>query len=227
MVDCPFILRKPSFAKATKDKKRGISITELLIVIAVLAVLMVVFLAAFKPWTQQAKARDSRRKSDLQKLKNPLEDYYNDNNCYPESLQDLVDGDYIGEEPKDPDTGDYYEYYRLEDDCDKYWIYTKLEWQQDSEIVEVGCGVGCGPGGDAQTDFDLRCVFSYGVSSPGENLECCAEKCAGGRPWDGGPSMGGSDCDVPLCGVIGCCAGPTVDHIECYGTEIYCCPPEE
>jgi len=222
MVDCLSILRKPSFAKATKGKE-GISITELLIVIAVLAVLMVVFLAAFKPWTQQAKARDSRRKSDLQKLKAPLEDYYNDNNCYPLRLENLVP-DYIGEEPKDPDTGAPYEYYRLEDDCDKYWIYTELEFFQDEEIVEVGCGAGCGPGGDEGTGEagEEKCIYNYGVCSGGVSLEGCMEKCAGEtNPICEQPE---SQCDTALPGA--CCPGKNY-QLVCYSDgEIRCCPIE-
>lgn len=215
MVDCPFILKK---------SKEGISITELLIVIAVLAVLMIVFLAAFKPWTQQAKARDSRRKSDLQKLKNPLEDYYNDRNCYPESLQDLVDGDYIGEEPKDPDTGDHYEYYRLEDDCDKYWIYATLEFTADSEIIEVGCGAGCGPEGDEGTGED-KCAYNYGVCGGGVSLEGCTEKCSG---WvsDTCPLISEEDLRTSYCldPGPGCCPGSGY-ILTCPPTgRPYCCP---
>lgn len=219
MVDCPPILKR--------KKNQGISITELLIVITIIAILMVVFMAAFKPWTQQAKARDSRRKSDLQKLKAPLEDYYNDNNCYPLSLGNLVP-DYIGEEPKDPDTGDYYEYYRLEDDCDKYWIYTDLEWQQDSEIVEVGCGAGCGPEGDSQTDPDIKCVFNYGVCGGGVSLEGCTTKCDGAFELD-------QACldNIPLevlkseqVGRPACCGenGPGNGVVACSPTECWCCP---
>jgi Tfp pilus assembly protein PilE len=218
MVDCPFILKK--------NKERGISITELLIVIAVLAVLMIVFLAAFKPWTQQAKARDARRKSDLQKLKNPLEDYYNDHNCYPKSLQDLVDGDYIGEEPKDPETGQEYLYNT--ENCDKYWIYVDLEWQSDPAVVESGCGNGCGP----ISELGQTCSYNFGVCSSNVSLEACGEEtgtecsgslylCQGKICNAAGP---GDTCDGP--GVIYCQEGSCQDEACCNnqcGTFQACC----
>jgi prepilin-type N-terminal cleavage/methylation domain-containing protein len=227
MVDCLSILKSKLFFGGASRGKKGMSITELLIVITIIAVLMVVFIAAFKPWTQQAKARDSRRKSDLQKLKNPLEDYYNDNNCYPPDLQTLADEDYIGEEPKDPDTGELYEYYRQDDDCDRYWIYVKLEWQQDSEIVEVGCDAGCGPEGDAQTDPALECAFNYGVSSPGESLECCIAPCPGMSDVNIGCQSWADDDLREHCGGPGCCPGSGWILTCPPGIRPYCCPKEE
>jgi len=161
MVHCPILLRR--------KKEQGISITELLIVVAVIAILMVVLLAAFKPSTQLAKARDARRKSDLQKLKNPLEDYYNDKQCYPSAIPTLVP-DYIGKEPKDPDTGDSYPY--SPEGCDKYRIYAKLEFESDQEIAQVGCGAGCGPVSETGQD----CSYNYGVCSSNVGLEGCGEE---------------------------------------------------
>ncbi len=217
MVDCPSILRKPSFAKATKGKE-GISITELLIVVAVLAVLMIVFLAAFKPWTQQAKARDARRKSDLQKLKNPLEDYYNDNNCYPEALPTLV-SDYLGELPKDPDTGEEYEY-AWDENCEWYRIYTTLEFTADPEIVEVGCGAGCGPEGD-----DGTCEYNYGVSGGSVGLECCTlpgARCPDGY-YEGVPTCEQPRTYCPPPYQAACCS--LTGMIYCSELEEWCCIP--
>jgi len=215
MVDCPFILKK---------RKEGITLTELLIVVAVLAVLMVVFLAAFKPWTQQAKARDSRRKSDLQKLKSPLEDYYNDNNCYPPLLQTLADEDYIGEEPKDPDTGDLYSY-EADPNCNWYRIYATLEFTTDSEIVEVGCGAGCGPGGDEGTGDD-KCTYNYGVSGGGVGLECCTAPCPGMVDVNPGCDEWTDEELRDHCGSSGCCQGSEWILTCPPGVRPYCCSKE-
>ena len=159
MVHCPIFLNKSSEASA-KGTKSGISITELLIVVAVIAILMVVLLSAFKPSTQLAKARDARRKSDLQKLKNPLEDYYNDNQCYPNSL-DQLKPDYLGEVPIDPVTKQPYQIQTS--GCDKYRIYAQLEYEKDPAIVEAGCQEGCGS----------TCVENYGVCSANTRLQSC------------------------------------------------------
>lgn len=175
MVHCPIFLNKSSEASA-KGTKSGISITELLIVVAVIAILMVILLAAFKPSTQFAKARDARRKADLQKLKNPLEDYYNDKKCYPDALSKLVP-DYIGAEPKDPNTGEFYQY--SSEGCDKYRIYAELEFKSDQQIAQVGCSAGCGPVSETGQD----CSYNYGVCSSNVGLERCGgeeeEECSG------------------------------------------------
>ncbi len=212
MADCPLILKR--------KKPQGISLTELLIVVAVIAVLILALIAAFKPWTQQAKARDAQRKADLQKIKAPLEDYYNDNNCYPyPTLDDLVP-DYIGEKPTDPETGEDY-IYIPDPNCNFYQIYTRLEYINDPEIIEVGCGAGCGPGGD-----DGTCEYNYGISGGGESLECCTapeDICPfGGRPWVAPP-----DCENPgdYCGKPTCCYQNWV--MVCDGEEYWCCQPEE
>lgn len=143
------------------------SITEILIVVTLLSIIAVVLISAFKPGTQIAKARDARRKSDLQKLKNPLEDYYNDNKCYPDpSLLDCklpVDNPgskfqpYKDKVPCDPETGK--SYYYESPDCNTYYFYVKLENENDPAIAEAGCTSGCGP-----------VPFNWGISSPNTSL---------------------------------------------------------
>lgn len=205
--------------QASKDKK-GITLTELLIVVMVIAILLVVLLSAFKPWAQQAKARDSRRKTDLHRLKNSLEDYYNDKNCYPttdEGLDNLVP-DYLGELPTAPSADEGYLY--VSDDCDLYRIYTTLEFTTDPESAEVGCGAGCGPGGGGEPG-EGSCDYNYGVCSPGDELEGCTEKCVGGRVWSSPP-----DCEAPnlgQCNTTACCADGV---LTCYPDGYWCCPLE-
>jgi len=215
MVHCPILLRR--------KKEQGISITELLIVVAVIAILMVVLLAAFKPSTQLAKARDARRKSDLQKLKNPLEDYYNDKKCYPDTLEKLKP-DYIGQVPVDPETKQPYKIQT--EGCDKYRIYVKLEYTSDSEIAEVGCGAGCGPVTEAGQD----CSNNYGVCSGGVSLEGCTAKCDGAFGLDqqclDNLTLEGLRGQI---GRSGCCGqyGPGNGVVACSTTECWCCPVKE
>ena len=148
---CPVFLKKD---------KRGVTLIEVMIVVVFLAMMAVIILVALQPSTQMDKSRDAKRKADLQKLKNPLEDYYNDNKCYPPSLNDLVP-DYIGAVPKDPATGQPYTY--AAEGCSKYRVYTILEFEKDPVITEVGCQEGCGPGGLGN--------YNYGVSSSNTGLE--------------------------------------------------------
>lgn len=146
---CPVFLKKD---------KRGFTLIEVIIVVVFLAMLAVIVLLTLNPVKQMNKSRDARRKADLQKLKNPLEDYYNDRKCYPSSLNQLVP-DYIGVVPTDPATKEPYTYSVT--DCNKYRVYARLEYEQDPEIAKVGCQSGCGTGG----------AYNYGVSSSNVGLE--------------------------------------------------------
>lgn len=144
MVYCPFLLKK--------NKKTGITVIELLIVITSLGILAVIAASLINPQIQLGKGRDARRKADLQKLRNPLEDFHNDHECYPSTLTELLPY-YLKEIPKDPETKQEYLY--LENNCDQYWIYAKLENSKDQAIASSGCQDGCGP--------DDR--YNYGIAS--------------------------------------------------------------
>lgn len=60
------------------------------------------------PLKQLDKAKDSSRLSDIKELQTAADTYYNDNNCYPQSLSDLNGSTvYIKQIPSDPDGGGY------------------------------------------------------------------------------------------------------------------------
>jgi len=166
MVNCPFFLKK----------KEGITLIELIIVLGFIAFMAVAVLLALNPVVQLGKARDARRKSDLSKLKNVLEDYYNDHKQYPDSLNCGQPLDpYLAKIPCDPLTHQSYVYVKTPS---YYYIYTKLEYENDPIIDKLGCAYGCGPG----------CNYNYGVSSSNVNLESCGE-CEG--DWYGCQEGGG------------------------------------
>src|SRR3989344_7621520 len=66
---------------------KGFTLIELLIVIAIIGLLVV--LAAFSYGNVQAKARDAKRKQDLQELKRNLDVYRQDTDGYPQQLSNL------------------------------------------------------------------------------------------------------------------------------------------
>ena len=66
--------------------KRGFTLVELLIVIAILAILSTLGLSNFQ--SSRIKARDLSRKSDLQTIAKSLEAYVNDHRSYPLSNPD-------------------------------------------------------------------------------------------------------------------------------------------
>jgi len=59
------------------------TLMELLIIIALIAILATALLVLFNPKKQIEKAWDAKRKNDLNTLRKVLEDYYNDKGCYP------------------------------------------------------------------------------------------------------------------------------------------------
>lgn len=182
------------------------SIAEILIVVAILSIIMVVMIVGFKPSTQLGKSRDARRKADLQKLKNPLEDYYNDHKCYP-PVSDLACNSttfrpYVDRVPCDPETHSSYYYERP--DCNSYRFYTELENISDPIIVEAGCSSGCGPAPN-----------NWGVSSPNISL----------IPYSGDGGGGGGTCTQPgdawwACGADKCCNN--MGSVKPGGIPSYC-----
>ena len=114
-------------------KNNGFSLTELLSIVAILMVVMVAVMLAFKPRLQIEKARDSRRKADLNLISKAVEDYANDNPCYPSSadltgyLADCNGSSfrpYLDRIPCDPGTKQSYGY--ESPDCQKYALYASL-----------------------------------------------------------------------------------------------------
>ena len=88
--------------------KRGFTLLELLLVVAIVAMLS--SLGALTIASQQKKARDARRRTDIHQLQVALEGYYVDHQKYPDQLifngQPLTSADgqtiYLGGVPKDP-----------------------------------------------------------------------------------------------------------------------------
>jgi len=85
--------------------KRGFTLIELLVVISIIAILITIIVATFG--TTQQKARDSRRRTDLDALKKALELFKSDtkgSSKYPSVINDnaLVTPKYIKEIPQDP-----------------------------------------------------------------------------------------------------------------------------
>ncbi|HOX60696.1 MAG TPA: prepilin-type N-terminal cleavage/methylation domain-containing protein [Candidatus Magasanikbacteria bacterium] len=103
--------------------KKGFTLVELLVVIAIIGLLSTLAVVALG--TTRAKARDSKRLSDIKQVQTALEMYYTDNSAYPEG-SGIVLGSadaaclnasgfgaagctsaYMGQVPADPGTGSY------------------------------------------------------------------------------------------------------------------------
>ncbi len=91
--------------KTLQKAQKGFTIIELLIVIAIIAILALLVLNNFQG--AQAKARDQQRTTDLNNLHGKLEEFYNENNYYPSSLDVNGDSAYDGEDFPGIDEGSF------------------------------------------------------------------------------------------------------------------------
>lgn len=66
--------------------KKGFTLIELIIVIAILGVMLVVAIWTINPLAQFSKANDSSREQDITQIKIALDAYYSDHNCYPRAI---------------------------------------------------------------------------------------------------------------------------------------------
>ena len=156
------------------SKSQGFSLMELLTAILIISLLTISSYLIIPKLIQ--KAFDSRRKTDLNKIKNVLEMYYNFENRYPDELpacgQPLIYGNQVLLQsiPCDPITHLPYSYQTKKINSQSFRVYAMLANSNDSSITKVGCQGGCGS----------NCLYNYGVSSSNISLISCSYVCAPG-----------------------------------------------
>lgn len=135
-------------------KRDGWTLMELLIVVAILAIIAVIFLLV--NWRRSIyRAQDARRKTDVANIRRAFEEYYNDNGCYP-SLSILSNcggadlAPYVAKVPCDPTTKAPYKYQPDTETnlCLGNRVCAKLQDWNDPDITSLGCHPteGCGWG---------------------------------------------------------------------------------
>jgi len=82
--------------------EHGFTLIELMVVMAIIIVLAT--LASVHYRTAVLRSREAVLKSDLRVLNNAIQDYTRDKEAAPQSLDDLVTGQYLGAIPTDPIT---------------------------------------------------------------------------------------------------------------------------
>lgn len=120
--------------------KKGFTLIELIVVIAIIGVFAAGLLATLNPTTQLQKASDSERKSDLALVQRALEQYYNDNNRYPESDNGRIKpssgaaiewgnpwSPYMRELPKDPKHPTKKYGYNVSLDGQTYYLFASFD----------------------------------------------------------------------------------------------------
>jgi prepilin-type N-terminal cleavage/methylation domain-containing protein len=117
-----------------RNNQAGLSLTEILVVAAILGILILLAALSIRPSFQIAKANDERRKADLKKISIALEDYAGDHPCYPETIYGTgcnpsaeMDS-YLNPLPCDPGTKQPYVYERPA--CSQYAVYATLQLEE-------------------------------------------------------------------------------------------------
>lgn len=145
--------------KKIKGKLKGLTLIELLVAMVILSLLATFSFILFSTYLK--RARDARRKGNLERIKTALYDYYFDANCFPQTLPSCnqnfgEDSEvYLSNFPCDF-KGKPYGYQTDGSSCSQWFkILTNLENISDKGIDKVGCRNGCGP----------KCEYNYGLAS--------------------------------------------------------------
>ncbi len=143
-----------------KGNQQGVTLVEILIAMAIIVILAIIFLMNYL--AQIRKADDGRRRRDLHELQRAMEDYYNDNGCYPHG-EDLVKLQHCDSHdfrpwldivPCDPQSHQPYKIVVEDNDCPTWFaIYANLAYPRPKEYCADGCQV------DGQE-------YTYGLASP-------------------------------------------------------------
>lgn len=130
-----------------QKNQKGFTLIEILISISIIGILMSVTIAA--AIAVQKNGRDAKRKADLRSIQTALQQYYADQFEFPNfvSLPSAISEGaktYLRNVPKDPSTSLNYGYSSIScdinnDNCQRYCLYAKLEFQKPSIATPVGC----------------------------------------------------------------------------------------
>jgi|GEM_PF-420331 len=161
-------------------KLRGFTLTELMLVITIVAILIILAIINFQ--RQAIRGQDSKRKADLAQLRVVFEDYYNDKGCYPNvatwngyNCADGSGGQFFAPYtqgkriPCDPVTNERYLYITIPEDappnvsaCSGYKLFAALGNLQDADIP----GSGCSPDPNQGCGYEPY-KYNYGISIGG------------------------------------------------------------
>lgn len=106
---------------------RGFSLIELIVVVAIIAVLLLVAYPRYQ--SSVDRAEHVALLANIQKVRTTIDHYYEDKGEYPDSLERLVSGNYLRSVPLDPITG-----------SSATWVLLRGTGVDSSGIVDVRSG---------------------------------------------------------------------------------------
>jgi len=86
-----------------RSRERGFTLLELIVVVAMIGILAAIVMPALAKMPTRAK--EAVLKTNLHTLREVIDAYYGDKGHYPESLDALVEAEYLRAIPVDPFTG--------------------------------------------------------------------------------------------------------------------------
>jgi len=108
-------------------RRRGFTLVELLVVMAIIATLLTIAVPRYTRSVQ--RSREAVLKQDLTTLRESIDKYYGDTGKYPQTLAVLVEKHYIRSIPVDP----------IAKAADK-WIVLNAEDPEDNGVKDVKSG---------------------------------------------------------------------------------------
>jgi len=131
------------------QKQRGFTFVELLVTVAILALLTAITAISFRGANKNA--RDTRRKAELQEIKGAIEEYRLANGMYPAVSDTSMDGvflldlqpDYLGRNYVDPtsDSTHYYEYRYVGAPGCSYALFSLMENPENAQGCPAPCSI--------------------------------------------------------------------------------------
>jgi len=127
-----------------KRKSHGFTLIEILVVIAIMAILMSIIFGSIT--AARTKSRDNKRLSDVKEIQLALEQYFDANNAYPLSSSNTFTASnalapYVNPLPTDPSSGAGY--YYASDGNSYFCVGTTLEDPLPASIVDnANCEAG-------------------------------------------------------------------------------------